>query len=637
MHPREFGKYRIVKLLPLGGMGRVYLALDTEKNCQVALKLIDIAPDRESQEILEAERRGAVLQSRLCGLDRRVTIINRYGELDGFFFIEMEYVEGSDLSEILAKGPLGVPFAARIGGDICDVLHHSHTFTADIEGHQYHGIVHGDIKPRNIRITPDGQVKVLDFGIAKALSLTRKFTTNQFGSSQYSSPERLNTGDVDVASDLWSTAVVLYEIVTGKPYFQAESAAKVEHLIRNYRQVGDFPSSLPAPFRAILRKALHPDPALRYATARGFAADLNAFLANQPVAAESLDPGDSEKTRRSAAPVEAYDATTRRNTPDDATRRTAIPASGASSQSYPEPAEPKPAARQRSLSPRQRQIRFFAALGGGVFLFLLFYNEYSVFRRASDLSRELETERLTDLNAAWTRYEELARTSVLPVVYSGARRTLESRLIAGADRVITGYRNSDSPTISENDWLRAQAILAKALQLDAGDKEIRGKMYVCEGHVSRIRGTARNQSKLLNDARVRFEEAHDLIPKSPDPYLGLARLYVYALKDVDKAQEALRAADKRGHELGRREKSQLADGYKDRAEQFLREATRSGGLPEEKDYLQRAREDFGRAEELYREVVPFGNSTAVLRRIFEQLELIEVRLEAIKAGSKEGA
>src|SRR5688500_16845393 len=121
MHPRTFGKYRIVKLLPLGGMGRVYLALDTQTNRQVALKLIEMGPDPERQEIVEAERRGAVLQARLCGIDRRVTTIHSYGELDDFFYIEMEYVEGQDLTEVLFKGPLGVPFSARIGCDICEV------------------------------------------------------------------------------------------------------------------------------------------------------------------------------------------------------------------------------------------------------------------------------------------------------------------------------------------------------------------------------------------------------------------------------------------------------------------------------------------------------------------------------------
>jgi len=221
MHPREFGRYRIVRLLPKGGMGTVYLAIDTVKNQQIALKLIEQGPDPDRQEIAAAERRGAMLQEQLCRLDRRVTRIHSYGELEGFFYIEMEYIEGNDLSEVLRSGPLGIPFAARIGCDLCEVLSHAHNLVITTDGHQYRGVVHGDIKPRNIRITPDGEVRVLDFGIAKALSLTRSYTQIQFGSSQYSSPERLLTGEVNIASDLWSVAVVLFEIVVGRPYFEA--------------------------------------------------------------------------------------------------------------------------------------------------------------------------------------------------------------------------------------------------------------------------------------------------------------------------------------------------------------------------------------------------------------------------------
>jgi serine/threonine protein kinase len=635
MHPRTFGKYRIVKLLPLGGMGRVYLALDSETNRQVALKLIEIGPDLERKEILEAERRGALLQARLCGLDPRVAVIQSYGELDDFFYIEMEYVEGQDLSEILAKRPLGIPFAARIGSDICEVLQHAHTFNAEIDGHQYHGIVHGDIKPRNIRITPDGQVKVLDFGIAKALSLTRKFTTNQFGSSQYSSPERLKTGEVDIASDLWSTAVVLFEIVTGKPYFQAESAAKIEHLIRNYRHVRDFPPNLPERFRAILRKALHPDAALRYPSAAEFGGDLKAFLENRPMLADAASEEDSEKTRRATPAADEEEVTHRAasdvEADDAATRRTSVPA-GLPAKN-PAPIRKTPPL-TRPLTQRQRQIRFFSALVIGLVLALMFYNEYSVWRRASALSRELETERLTDIDSAWKQYEVLAQASVLPVVYSGARRSLQSRLINGADRVITEYRNSEAPTVTEADWVRAQAAIGRALQLDPGDKQIRGRLYICEAHIARIRGTARNQAKLLQDARARFEEARDLLPKSPDPYLGLARLYVYSLKNVEKAEGALREADRRGYQIGRREKGQLADGFKDRADRLMREATRAASLSEEKDYLEQAKQDYRRAEELYRDIVPFGGSAAGLRRVFEQLEFIEGRIESIKHESK---
>jgi len=345
MHPREFGKSTIVQLLPLGGMGRVYLAVDPATNEKIALKLIDEGPDPDRQEIVEAERRGAILQSRLCGLDDRIVRVLEYGDDGDYFFIVMEYVEGQDLSEILGNAPLGVPFAARIGRDLCDVLRHAHTFSAEIEGHQYHGIVHGDIKPRNIRIAPDGQVKVLDFGIAKALSLTRKFTTNLFGSSQYSSPERLITGDMDIASDLWSVGVVLYEIVTGKPYFPGEPSARLEQAIRGYASVRPLPEPLPSSFSAILRKALAVDLTHRYQSAHAFAADLNAFLEGKPTVAEEAGE-DTEATRRlTVAGAEEVD--------EAATRRTSAPNGVRPPMAPVPPPKVKSRREMRSLSPRK--------------------------------------------------------------------------------------------------------------------------------------------------------------------------------------------------------------------------------------------------------------------------------------------
>lgn len=618
MHPREFGKYRIIRLLPLGGMGRVYLAEDPATSVAVALKLIELGPDRDRQEIVEAERRGAMLQERLCHIDRRVTEVRGYGELDGFFFIEMEYVDGQDLSEVLEKGPLGVPFAARIGRDLCEVLGHSHGFYAEIEGHRYHGVVHGDIKPRNIRITPQGEVRVLDFGIAKALSLTRKFTQNQFGSSQYSSPERLSTADVDFASDLWSVGVVLFEVVTGRPYFEADSGPKLDHLIRSYRQHRPLPPHIPAPFAAILKKALHPDPSLRYTTASEFAADLEAFLEKRPTSAESdAHSVDPEATRRTNGLAMEFDEGRTRRT----VRPTAVPV-----------LLPMPEGR-RPMSRRERQVRLLAGALLALILGVMFYNEYSVWRGGANLRRELETERLTDMSEAWTRYQALANRNYLPLVLHGTRRAVLERLTAVADRTINDYRSSDAPAVMENDWVRAQQTLSRALDLNPSDKEIRGKLYLAEGHLNRIRGTSRASGKLLNEARAKFDGARELLPKSPDPYLGLARLYVYSLKDVEKAEEALRAADKRGYEPGRREKAQLADGYRDRAERLLKEADRATGLPEEKDYLERARNDFERAEELYRGIVPFGGSAASLRRVLDYADHVELRLKIIREGA----
>jgi tetratricopeptide (TPR) repeat protein len=206
-------------------------------------------------------------------------------------------------------------------------------------------------------------------------------------------------------------------------------------------------------------------------------------------------------------------------------------------------------------------------------------------------------------------------------------------MISSADRVIDDYRSSEGLTVTEADWLRAQAVLARALQLDPGDKDIRGKMYLCDGHINRIRGTARGNGKMLNEARARFESAQELIPKSPDPYLGLARLYVYSLRDVEKAEQAVKAAGKRGYSIGRREKAQLGDGYRERAERLLREADKATGLPEEKDYLERARDDFERAQDFYRDIVPFAGSANSLRRVLDFSDHVELRLKIIKEGA----
>ena len=109
---------------------------------------------------------------------------------------------------------------------VAQTLENAHKLEASIGGKEIQGIVHGDIKPKNIRIDAHGQVRVLDFGIAKALSLSRKLTRNEFGSVPYASPERLETGEVNAGSDLWSLAVMLYEMVTGLQPYQADSTER---------------------------------------------------------------------------------------------------------------------------------------------------------------------------------------------------------------------------------------------------------------------------------------------------------------------------------------------------------------------------------------------------------------------------
>src|SRR5262245_59552514 len=204
---RKIGRFGIQNKLGRGGMADVYLALDTVSGDRVALKLIEHSDDADTRDFIAAERRGAELQRRLAAVDSRVVQIYGLGDLDGYFYVAMEYIDGQDLAEWLRRGAVIPEFAVDTAMAVAETLMHAHTLEVSIEGKDYHGIVHGDIKPKNIRIDSHGEVRVIDFGIAKALSLSRKLTRNEFGSVPYASPERLDSGEVNAASDLWSLAV----------------------------------------------------------------------------------------------------------------------------------------------------------------------------------------------------------------------------------------------------------------------------------------------------------------------------------------------------------------------------------------------------------------------------------------------
>ena len=137
----------------------------------------------------------------------------------------------------------------------------------------------------------------------------------------------------------------------------------------------------------------------------------------------------------------------------------------------------------------------------------------------------------------------------------------------------------------------------------------------------------------LNLAVEKFNEAQQLMPQSPDPLLGLARVYVYGLKDIDRAYQALEEAEKRGYPLGNREKSQLADGYRDRADRLFWDSRSVRGLPQEKDEIERSKDDYTRALQLYQGIAPYGNSNANIVRVQGSLESVDFRLNEIERGN----
>jgi serine/threonine protein kinase len=617
---RKIGKYEILHKLGRGGMADVYLAQDTELNYRVALKLIEHAPDPDTQDSIDAERRGATLQAHLAAADPHVVRIYDAGDADGFFYVAMEYVDGQDLSELLRRGPLVPEFAVDVARAVAQTLDSAHNLQVAIDGKDYHGIVHGDIKPKNIRVDTAGEVRVLDFGIAKALSLSRRLTRNEFGSVPYGSPERLELGEVNVLSDLWSLAVMLYEMLAGAQPFQADSTERLERTIRS-RVPPTPPESWPEPLRRILLKALAPEPELRYQTAKELDEDLAAFREGGTVraVAEDLEATrrtprhDPDETRRSHAGVISV--------PDDETRRTG--------------SAPKAEIHFGKWPPKRRLSLVRKVFAGAALLMALWMAGMLIagillYKRGQALARQIDSEQITDPNQIWTRWTELSGSNSSSPWLSAPRKAVTQKLVSAADRIIESYRNGD--VVYETSWKNGQDLLAHALTLSP-DAQTRGRLRICEGHLARIAGTSHKSASDYNDAVAKFAEAEELIPRSPDPYLGLARVYVYGLKDIDKAYQALQEAEKRGYQLGNREKSQLADGYRDRADRLFWDSRNVRGMPQEKDEIQRAKSDYERALELYQEVAPWGNANASIARVQQSLESVNSRLDQIAHGT----
>ncbi len=611
---RHLGKYEIRRKLGRGGMADVYLAEDTETGHTVALKLIEHGTDADTVDAIEAERRGAILQARLAAIDPRVVRVYDAGDLENYFHVAMEYIEGQDVAELLRRGPLVVEFAADTAIAVAETLVNAHNLEATIDGKDFRGVVHGDIKPKNIRIDNRGQVRVLDFGIAKALSLSRRLTRNEFGSVPYASPERLDSGEVDALSDLWSLAVMLYEMVTGLQPYHAESTERLESMIRSRIPPPPAPDPCPEPLRRILIKATAPDAAVRYQSAREFADDLIAFRQGAPVRAAAEDLDATRRTTRAEA--------------DDATRRTAPRG---------EETRRKPAARNWPLTSQlpKRRTPFGSAMRGVVLLAVaaIMYGgweivaNYLMYQRGQQLKRDIQAEQVTDPDQIWSRWTELSKHNPSSLLLYSPRRAVKEELVEAGDRVITAYRNAGGQPVYERDWERARNALARALMLDPDD-QVRGKLRLAEGHVARIDGAVHHDAKQLQAAVDDFTEAERLLPHSPDPELGLARVY-YNLKDIDKASAALEEAEHRGYQLANRDKLQLADGYRDRADLTFWDSRNVRGLPQEKDEVGRAAADYQRALDLYQSAAPYGNASAGIVRVEASLSVVNARLEQI--------
>ena len=264
-----FGQYRILEKIGQGGMGEVYLADDTSLQRKVALKFLplDLADSDEFRErfIVEAQAAAALSHPNICVIHEVGEA--ELGEAEPRPFITMEYVEGETLQEKTRSESLTLEITSDILRQVCSGIEEAHR----------KGIVHRDIKSSNIMVTDQGQAKIMDFGLAKVRggpAITKKQTT--LGTVAYMSPEQAAGDEVDHRSDLWSTGVVLFEMLTGELPFQAErETAIIHHILHEpHRPFKDLKPPIPAELRRMVNRALKKDPEDRYASAGEMLADL---------------------------------------------------------------------------------------------------------------------------------------------------------------------------------------------------------------------------------------------------------------------------------------------------------------------------------------------------------------------------
>ena len=506
-------------------------------------------------------------------------------------------------------------------------------------------------------------MRVLDFGIAKHLSQTRKFTVNLFGSLPYVPPERLNTGRLDPQSDLWAVAVILYTTIAGYPPWPGHDPEELENRLRR----GDPPVPLPQTcspgLKRTVYRALAFDPARRYPSAAALRADLEAWrdgklpdsqepgspdLPDRPVAElsatrrtvhpleDSRAGGETRRTDGSAPaipPVPGPDLdSTRRTYEPETARPTIVPppppaAPGSPLDSVPGPQPPI----EKPRPDRRHRRRWKIALLGAV-LILLGISQVWIQSEARELQHDLVADTDPDLSGILERYRKISWLGLFNPTLGSVRDELREALVHSADRVIDGY-HAEYPRVRERGWQQAYDYLKGAMELNYLDRRTRAKMLYAKAHLDRIASqTLRQQGdkpaaeEKIDAAVAGFEDAARRDSKWPDPYLGLARVYAYERPDMERLQKALAELERRGYRLGRRERAMEADGYRRQAEVQWSHSIVARGTDSETEYLEKTRDNLLQAINFYDDASGYADVATNRAKAASRLRQVEQRL-----------
>jgi hypothetical protein len=623
----RIGRFDLRGLLGRGGAGDVHLAYDPDRQSLIALKLIRIGLD---PEMLEAERRGVSLQQRLQSKVPQIAAIFDFGDADGFFFVAMEYVEGVDLADVLKQGPLATAKAVDIAIQLCAILESMERVSKDLE-ERGRRVIHSDIKPANVRLQEGDRVRLLDFGVAKSVTLSKKFTRNVFGSTPYLAPERLANEVVDSHTDLWAVSVVLYEMLADYVPFQGETTDAVERWIRSGQPPAPLPADCPAPLKSILSRSLCADPALRFPDAATLRRHLEAFRDGRPLAI-------SEPTRKILA---VRQETAPPPTPQQVAIRQENGKDGGGGQVPAKAGEAEDGRGRggREVRSSRRRPRFWHAwvrILVALLTLLVAAHAYAYYE-AGKIRRALASSSDPELPALCDRYDWASSFDPLGIFLDDTRRELKIAVLHVADRAFDSFRRDTATTAKE--WEQSRSFLEKASILDSGDEVVLAKLAFCGAQIARLQA---EQLSAANDpaaksgwkqAVEKLEEAVRLAPEVVESYAALAQIYIderSGLYDFKKLKWALEELEKRGVPYSDREKRHYAGAYHREGRALYQRAKKVDNEAEKASLLGGAVSQFNEAAKWCRQLAAAdADGTYVCRDATAYLELAQEQLGAL--------
>ena len=297
----KLGRYVIVEEIGQGAMGVVYKAVDPLIDRTVAIKTINLDLSKEELENFEKRFQREVQSAGKLNHPNIVTVYD-VGRTEGVAYMAMEFLEGKELREILDSGVvLPIEKISHIASQVAEGLGFAHE----------RGIVHRDVKPANVMVMKNGLVKITDFGIAQMSSASRTMSGMVMGSPKYMSPEQVVGQAVDGRSDIFSLAVVLYEMLTGKTPFSGDNISAIMYQILNDEPIPPkaFNQSIPDSINYIVLKALAKHPDKRYQNAKDMARDLKRYKTMEVPASGEMAPTPQRMERRALPRDSEIDAT----------------------------------------------------------------------------------------------------------------------------------------------------------------------------------------------------------------------------------------------------------------------------------------------------------------------------------------